>query len=203
LKDLDWLVILSGSLLAVVFWLFDRRCHEVLIDNYDLGELLERPERGYYADARQRGLRPKQITHTSVLGFVYRGAALVLLLAAVFTVGRKFKMSEREQLILFVGLFSLLKLVAGFSFAYLGYKLILAVKETGVMELQRVKLWTGVVSGVIGVAFIFCSFVQGVDPDSKSQIRDERVKKIAKKLVMGDKPNEEERALINSWAGTP
>ncbi len=110
-------------------------------------------------------------------------------------------MSERDQLILFIGLYSVLKLAVGFSFAYLGYRLILTVKETGVMELQRVKLWAGVVSGVIGVIFIFRSFIQGVDPDLKSQLLDERVKKVVKKLVTGEKPNEEDKALINLWTG--
>jgi hypothetical protein len=201
LKDLDWVVTLSGSVLAVVFWLLDRRCHEVLIDNYKLGELLEKPERGYYADARRRGLQPKRITHTWILGFVYQGAAFVLFLVSVVIVGRKIMIPERDQISLFIGLYSLLKLLASFSFAYLGYKLILTMKETGVREMQTRWFYAGLVSFIIGVGFLFWSFTQGAAPELKSQVGDEKVKRIVKKLVTGEKPNAEETAIVNSWAG--
>jgi len=110
---------------------------------------------------------------------------------------------EREQVILLIGIYSLLKLLASFSFAYFGYKLILAMKETGVKELQTRLLIAGSASFVIGVVFLVCAFTQGVGPESKSQPRDEKIKTIVSKVIInGEKPTAGEAAIVRAWAGT-
>ena len=198
------IVLLSASLLAIVFWLLDRRCHEVLIDNYQLGKSVEGRANleGYYAEAQKRGLSPKRITHTFVLDFVYKAMALLLVSAfifiSLFALQGGFKMSEKDQVVVLIGFYSLLKLLAGLITIYLGYKLIITLQGTGVMELQRKKFWAGVACGVFGGGLLIWAFFQGVKP-GLTDAHDARIKKAASKMLRGENLNEEEKVLVRLW----
>jgi hypothetical protein len=177
-----WVIPLVGSAFAFGFLLLDRRCHEVLLGNYKLGKELEQWKTGYYSTARERGKRPKQITHTAVLESIYFTSGVVFLSLAAFWIfadnpveaATNAKIPDDVKENIASGVLLLVKSLPGLILSFLGYKLLspnvsalTELKEPCIKEvmkkIQCAQIAGGIISG-IGIVFIFlvtCGYLKG------------------------------------------
>jgi len=171
--NIAWVVPLVGSALAFGFLLLDRRCHEVLLGNYQLGKTLEQWKTGYYSTAVARGKHPQQITHTSVLQSIYVVAGLAFLILSTIwgfadnsvdaATNARIPVDMKEYMIW--GLPLVIKSLPGLTLTFLGYKLLSPnlsqlseLKEGYIQEsMKRIKSAqiAGYIAGAFGIVYIF------------------------------------------------